>query len=86
MPMLKKSVIKAIKIYGDFFGIGDVADIEELLVGCRYDYKDVLEKLKTIDTTHYFTRITREEVAKAIVALGLGYVSFILFEKISFHV
>ncbi|BAL68443.1 putative lipoate-protein ligase [Streptococcus mutans LJ23] len=65
---VEKSVIKAIKIYGDFFGIGDVADIEELLVGCRYDYKDVLEKLKTIDTTHYFTRITREEVAKAIVA------------------
>lgn len=65
---VEKSVIKAIKIYGDFFGIGDVADIEELLVGCRYDYKDVLEKLKTIDTTHYFTRMTREEVAKAIVA------------------
>lgn len=65
---VEKSVIKAIKIYGDFFGIGDVTDIEELLVGCRYDYKDVLEKLKTIDTTHYFTRITREEVAKAIVA------------------
>ena len=28
----------------------------------------VLEKLKTIDTTHYFSRMTTEEVAKAIVA------------------
>ncbi|MFN8650154.1 lipoate protein ligase C-terminal domain-containing protein, partial [Streptococcus sp.] len=64
----EKSVIESIKIYGDFFGIGDVSDIEKLLVGTRNEYVDVLEKLKTIDTTHYFSRMTTEEVAKAIVA------------------
>ena len=64
----EKSVIESIKIYGDFFGIGDVSDVEELLVGTRYEYTDVLEKLKTIDTTHYFSRMTTEEIAKAIVA------------------
>ena len=56
------------KTCGDFFGIEDVADIEELLVGTRYEYQDILEKLKTIDTTRYFSRMTVEEVAKAIVA------------------
>lgn len=65
---VEKSVIKNIKIYGDFFGIKDVQDIEELLVGTRYENKDVLEKLKTIDTTQYFSGMTVEEVAKAIVA------------------
>lgn len=65
---VEKSVIKSIKIYGDFFGIGDVSDIEQLLVGSRYEYKDILEKLKTIDTNNYFSRMTTEEVAKAIVA------------------
>lgn len=64
----EKSVIESIKIYGDFFGIGDVSDIEKLLIGTRYEYLDVLEKLKTVDTTHYFSRMTTEEVAKAIVA------------------
>ena len=64
----EKSVIESIKIYGDFFGIGDVSDIEELLVGTRYEYADVLAKLQTIDTSHYFSRMTTEEVAKAIVA------------------
>ncbi len=63
-----KSVIKSIKIYGDFFGIKDVKDIEDLLVGVRYEYQDILETLKTIDTTEYFSRMTVEEVAKAIVA------------------
>lgn len=65
---VEKSLIKSIKIYGDFFGIGDVSDIEQLLVGSRYEYKDVLEKLQTLDTSHYFSRMTTEEVAKAIVA------------------
>lgn len=65
---IEKSIIKNIKIYGDFFGIKDVQDIEELLVGTRYENKDVLEKLKTIDTTQYFSGMTVEEVAKAIVA------------------
>ncbi|KKF50491.1 lipoate--protein ligase [Streptococcus uberis] len=65
---VEKSIIKNIKIYGDFFGIKDVQDIEELLVGTRYENKDVLEKLKTIDTSQYFSGMTVEEVAKAIVA------------------
>lgn len=63
----EKSVIESIKIYGDFFGIGDVSDIENLLVGTRYEYEDILAKLMTIDTSYYFSRMTTEEVAKAIV-------------------
>lgn len=64
----ENSIITGLKIYGDFFGIGDVSDIEELLIGTRYEYADVLEKLQSIDTTHYFSRMTVEEVAKAIVS------------------
>lgn len=64
----ENSVIEGLKIYGDFFGIGDVADIEKLLIGTRYEYADVLEKLQSIDIAHYFSRMTVEEVAKAIVA------------------
>ncbi|MFS1663728.1 lipoate--protein ligase [Streptococcus sp. zg-JUN1979] len=62
------SIIQSIKIYGDFFGVAGVEDIEDLLVGSRYDYTDVLAKLETIDTTLYFSGMTTEEVAKAIVA------------------
>ncbi|MBF7093859.1 lipoate--protein ligase [Streptococcus sp. HF-1907] len=65
---VENSIIKGIRIYGDFFGVRGVEDIENLLIGVRYDYQDILEKLKTIDTTQYFSRMTVEEVAKAIVA------------------
>ncbi len=62
-----KSIIQSLKIYGDFFGIKDVADIEQALIGLRYEYADVLTKLQTIDTTQYFANITPQEIAKAIV-------------------
>lgn len=64
---VEKSIIKGIKIYGDFFGIKDVSDIEQLLSGVRYDYEAVLAVLKTIDIAQYFAHISSEEVAKAIV-------------------
>ncbi|UVF03529.1 lipoate--protein ligase [Streptococcus equinus] len=64
---VEKSVITGLKIYGDFFGNKDVSDIEEKLIGLRYEYQDVLEKLQTIDTTQYFTNISPQEIAKAVV-------------------
>ncbi len=64
---VEKSMITGIKIYGDFFGIKDVSDIEEELIGLRYEYQDILAKLQTIDTTPYFTNITPQEIAGAIV-------------------
>lgn len=64
---VEKSVITGLKIYGDFFGIKDVSDIEEELIGLRYEYQDVLDKLRTIETTQYFTNITPQEIAGAIV-------------------
>ncbi|WP_204983707.1 lipoate--protein ligase [Streptococcus equinus] len=63
---VEKSMITGLKIYGDFFGIKDVSDIEEELIGLRYEYQDVLAKLQTIDTTPYFTNITPQEIAGAI--------------------
>ena len=63
---VEKSIIPGLKIYGDFFGIKDISDIEEKLIGLRYEYQDILAKLQTIDTTPYFTNITPQEIAKAI--------------------
>ncbi|VWL85531.1 lipoate--protein ligase [Oceanivirga miroungae] len=64
---IHESVIKSIKIYGDFFGIEDVSKIEELLTGTKYNHEDILEKLKTIDINRYFMGMTHENIAKAII-------------------
>ncbi|MEK5058063.1 lipoate--protein ligase [Paenibacillus shunpengii] len=51
---IKEGRIEDIKIYGDFFGVGDVADIENLLRGKRYEEQEVREALKDTDIKHYF--------------------------------
>lgn len=38
---VENSTIKSVKIFGDFFGVKPVDDIEKMLEGVRYDYKDV---------------------------------------------
>ncbi|EPV51456.1 lipoate-protein ligase A, partial [Streptococcus agalactiae GB00899] len=42
---VENSTIKSVKIFGDFFGVKPVDDIEKMLEGVRYDYKDVLAAL-----------------------------------------
>jgi lipoate-protein ligase A len=58
---IEDSVIQEIKIYGDFFGVGDVADVENALRGKRYEEAEVREALAGLDLKHYFGRIEPED-------------------------
>ncbi|MEW4353791.1 lipoate--protein ligase [Streptococcus pneumoniae] len=62
-----QSRIENLKIYGDFFGIEDVAAVEEVVKGIPYERESVLEALETLDISRYFAGISREEIAEAIV-------------------
>lgn len=64
---VEKGIIQNVKIYGDFFGWGDVVDIEEKLKGIRYEKTALKEALKDIDSKHYFGNIEKEDL------LGLIY-------------
>lgn len=58
---IKDGRIEDIKIFGDFFGVGDVADIEDMLRGKRYEENDVREALKDLDVKHYFGNLELED-------------------------
>jgi lipoate---protein ligase len=58
---VNKGVIKNCKIYGDFFGVGDVSEIEEKLTGTRYEKNEIEKTLADIDTTHYFGNVSKDE-------------------------
>ncbi|KAA9008508.1 lipoate--protein ligase [Paenibacillus spiritus] len=58
---IKDARIEEIKIYGDFFGVGDVEDVENALRGKRYEEAEVREALSALDLKHYFGRVEPED-------------------------
>ncbi|MFS8578673.1 MAG: lipoate--protein ligase [Novibacillus thermophilus] len=57
-----KGIIEECKIYGDFFGVEDVQDVENRLKGVRYDRAAIQEALQGVDLDPYFGGITRDEL------------------------
>ncbi len=58
---VEKGVIANCKIYGDFFGVGDVSEIEKKLEGIRYEKTEIEKALDDINIKHYFGNITKED-------------------------
>ena len=56
------------KIYGDFFGKGNVGDVEEKLIGVRVKEEDLLEVLESIDLCHYFGKVAARELVDLILS------------------
>jgi len=63
---VNKGIIEEVTIFGDFFGVGDVKEIEALLVGTKYDRKAIGDKLEHIDIQKYFGGITKEDFLQVI--------------------
>jgi len=60
-------IIKGIKIYGDFFGNGDIADVENKLIGVKYKEDEIEKVLDTIDVGYYFSGISKEEIMGCLI-------------------
>lgn len=58
---VNKGIIEEAKIFGDFFGVGDVDEVAQLLAGTKYDRAAIAEKLKDIEIPVYFGGITEED-------------------------
>jgi lipoate---protein ligase len=63
---VNKGSIENCKIYGDFFGVGNVEDIEDKLRGTRYERKEIAQALEGVDIQHYFGNITKEEFVELV--------------------
>lgn len=57
---VKKGKIENCKIFGDFFGVGNVVDVEEALIGVRHEKSEIESALEGIDIPHYLGKITKE--------------------------
>ena len=63
---VNKGIIENCKIYGDFFGVGEVNEIEKKLTGIRYERREIEQALSDVDTKHYFGNISNEDFINLI--------------------
>ncbi len=63
---VNKGKIDNCKIFGDFFGVGNVEEIEEKLTGIRYEHKDIAGALEGVDIQHYFGNVTKDEFVNLV--------------------
>lgn len=58
--------IKDIRIFGDFFGLGEIADVEQLLQGVKYEKAAITEAVKNIDVKKYFGNVEAEDLIELL--------------------
>ncbi|ADC86402.1 MULTISPECIES: lipoate--protein ligase [Staphylococcus] len=60
--------ISGCSIFGDFFGQGDIHDVETHLVGTRMVKQDLIARLEDIDLNYYFGSLSAEELTQLILS------------------
>lgn len=63
---VEKGEVKQCKIFGDFFGLGDVGDVENTLIGKKYERDALSVALDQVDIQHYLGKITKEQFLNLI--------------------
>jgi len=63
---VQKGVITEIRLYGDFFGMGEISDVEEKLTGIKYDAQSIREAFEQVDINHYFGNVDIKELVQLL--------------------
>jgi len=63
---VNKGLIEQITIYGDFAGLQPVADLEQRLIGTRYDPDALAEVLQPVDITAYFGNLEKAALLRLL--------------------
>lgn len=61
-----KGLIKSCKIYGDFLGNKEVAEIEDILAGLKYEENIISSRLASLPIDDYFGSITLDEFIQCL--------------------
>lgn len=64
---VKNGIINSLRIYGNFFGDGDIIKIEQSLQNIKLIESDIVSVLSPLDINHYIHGMDAAELAKIIV-------------------
>lgn len=63
---VRKGVLEDIRIYGDFFGLGEIEDVENKLKGIAYNKESIKKAVDEIDIHKYFGQMDSQELVKLL--------------------
>lgn len=58
---VEKGIMKHIRIFGDFFGEGNIEDIEKALIGKKHNIEEIHRVIDNINMKKYFGNINKED-------------------------
>ena len=61
-----KGIIKAVKIYGDFFGECDIAELEQALLGIKHDEGEIRKALTGYEVERYIANTSIDELISCL--------------------
>lgn len=64
---VEKGIITAFATYGDYFGLGDSADVANALIGQKVEEQALLMALAALPMDYYYNNLTREELVDIIL-------------------
>ena len=59
---VEKGRVQGLKFYGDFFGQRDVAELEQKLLGCRYEPEALRACMNSVEIGNYFVNFGLDEL------------------------
>lgn len=63
---VKDGTIQGLRIFGDFFGIDPVSDLEQRLTGCRHDPESIKKMLNGIVLERYIKDVTIDQLVHSM--------------------
>jgi lipoate-protein ligase A len=63
---VENGVVQDANIYGDFFGVGDVSEIEDAITGVKYERASLDKAISGFDISTYLGGISKEDFLKLI--------------------
>ncbi|MCP3762178.1 lipoate--protein ligase [Domibacillus sp. A3M-37] len=63
---VKKGKIEKTRIFGDFFGAGDVHEVEKALIGVNHEKEAIRRSLDSLNMQYYFGNVTLDDIVELI--------------------
>ena len=64
---VQNGVIRHIRIFGDFFNIADIAELEQLLTGMPHNETSIRQRLGKINLSGYLLNVTTDELVRCLI-------------------